>query len=225
VATTGFFSFTVLNYVGYVFLSTNSGETWEGASVPTTNEYGAIACSADGSQLVVASTAGPPYGGPLYTSSDSGVNWTMNSVLPAGDWGFVASSADGNRLVAMDTWGRISVSSDAGASWAWVNAPALPWTALALSGDGNTLVAAFEGGIYVVQLPSSSLPALTIKRFGSEVFISWPTNATGFGLQQSSAPGSQNWVGVTNPVSVVNALNQVSVSPTNWANFYRLQSP
>ena len=225
VATTGFFSLSVLNYVGYVFLSTNSGETWAGTSVPTTNEYGAIACSADGSQLVAVSTAGPPYGGPLYTSSDSGVTWAMNSVLPVGDWGFVASSADGSRLVATDTWGRITLSSDAGASWAWVNAPALPWTALALSGDGSTLVAAFEGGIYVSPLTSSSKPALTIKRSGSKVYISWPTNATGFGLQQSSALGSHNWVGVTNTVSIVNALNQVSVTATNRASFYRLQSP
>ena len=145
----------------------------------------------------------------------------MNSVLPAGVWGFLASSADGSRLVAMDpSWGRISASADAGASWAWVNAPALPWTALALSADGSTLVAAFDGGIYV-----SQLPALTITRSGSNAVISWPTNATGFGLQQSSALGSPNWVGVTNPVSIVNARNQVSVRATNRANFYRLKSP
>jgi len=225
VATTGYFSYYVLNYVGYVYLSTNSGATWAATSVPTTNEYGAIACSADGSHLVAASTTGPPAGGPLYTSSDTGATWTVNSVLPASNWGFVASSADGNRLVAMDTWGRISVSANAGASWAWVDAPALPWTALALSGDGSTMVAAFDGGIYVSPLQNSSLPALTIRRSGGNVVFSWPTNATGFGLQQSSSLGSHNWVGVTNPVSIVNALNQVSVTATNRANFYRLQSP
>ena len=145
----------------------------------------------------------------------------MNSVLSAGVWGLVASSADGSRLVALDTsWGRISGSADAGASWAWVNAPAQAWTALALSADGSTLVAAFDGGIYV-----SQLPALTITRSGSNVVISWPTNATGFGLQQSSALGSPNWVGLSAPVSIVNARNQVSVTPTNRANFYRLKSP
>jgi hypothetical protein len=73
----------------------------------------------------------------------------MGSVLAAGVaqvWRFVASSADGSRLVVMDTFGRTYVSGDAGASWALVNAPALPWTALALSADGSTLVAAFDGG-------------------------------------------------------------------------------
>jgi hypothetical protein len=120
----------------------------------------------------------------------------------------------------MDTFGRTYVSGDAGASWALVNAPALPWTALALSADGSTLMAAFDGGIYV-----SQLPALTITRSGSNVIISWPTNTTGFGLQQSSALGSPNWVGVSDPVSIVNARNQVSVTPTNHANFYRLKSP
>ena len=81
-------------------------------------------------------------------------------------------------------------------------------------------MAAFDGGIYV-----SQLPALTITRSASTVIISWPTNATGFGLQQSSALGSPNWVGVTNPVSIVNARNQVSVPVTNRTNFYRLKSP
>ncbi len=231
VATTGYLElYPPYDYVGYIYRSTNSGVTWTRTSAPTTNEFGAmagaVACSADGSHLVVATSSGPPGGGPLYTSSDSGATWTMNSVLPAGFWGFLASSADGSRLVAMDTtWGRISVSADAGASWAWVNAPALPWTALALSADGSTLVAAFDGGIYVSPLQFSSLPALTITRSGSNAIISWPTNATGFGLQQSSALGSPNWGGVTNPVSIVNARNQVSVTATNRANFYRLKSP
>jgi hypothetical protein len=175
---------------------------------------------------VVATSSEPPIGGPLYTSSNSGSTWTMNSALPAGVWGFVASSADGSRLVARDTtWGRISVSADAGASWAWVNAPALPWTALALSADGSTMLAAFDGGIYVTPLQISSLPALTITRSGGNTFICWPMNATGFGLQRSSALGSPNWVGVNDLVSLVNARNQVSVMATNRANFYRLKSP
>jgi hypothetical protein len=230
VATTGYLElYPPYDYVGYIYRSTNSGVTWTKTSATTTDEeFSAIASSADGSHLVAATFGSLPNTGPLYTSSDSGATWTMGSVLAAGFaqvWRFVASSADGSRLVVMDTLGRTYVSGDAGASWALVNAPALPWTALALSADGSTLMAAFDGGIYVSQLQTSSLPALTFTRSGSSVIISWPTNATGFGLQQSSALGSPNWVGVTDPVSIVNARNQVSVTATNRANFYRLKSP
>ena len=228
-ATAGYFNSYYYTFFSYIYRSANSGVTWTKTSATTSYEmFSALAGSADGSHLVVATSGSLPNAGPLYTSSDSGATWTMGSVLAAGVaqvWRFVASSADGSRLVVMDTFGRIYVSGDAGASWALVNAPALPWTALALSADGSTLMAAFDGGIYVSQLQISSLPALRITHSGSNVVISWATNATGFGLQQNSAPGSPNWVGVTAPVSIVNARNQVSVTPTNHANFYRLKSP
>jgi photosystem II stability/assembly factor-like uncharacterized protein len=229
VATAGYFNSFYYTYFSYIYRSANSGVTWTKTSATTTyEEFSAIASSADGSHLVAATSGSLPNAGPLYTSSDSGATWTMGSVPAAGVaqvWRFVASSADGSRLIVMDTFGRTYVSGDAGASWALVNAPALPWTALALSADGSTLVAAFDGGIYVSQLQISSLPALRITHSGSSVILSWPTNATGFGLQQSSALGSPNWVGVSNPVSIVNARNQVSVTATNRANFYRLKSP
>jgi photosystem II stability/assembly factor-like uncharacterized protein len=229
VAAAGFFNSYYYTFVSYIYRSTNSGATWTKTSATTSyEEFNALASSTDGTHLVAATSGSLPNSGPLSFSIDSGTTWTMGSVLAAGAaqvWQFVASSADGSRLVVMDTFGRTFVSGDAGASWALVNAPALPWSALALSADGSTLVAAFDGGIYVSQLQISSLPALTITRSGSNVVISWPTNATGFGLQQSSALGSPNWVGATNPVSIVNARNQVSVTVTNRANFYRLKSP
>jgi hypothetical protein len=229
VATAGYFNSFYYTYFSYIYRSANSGVTWTKTSATTTyEEFSAIASSADGSHLVVATSGSLPNTGPLYTSSDSGATWTMGSVLAAGVaqvWRFVASSADGSRLVVMDTFGRTYVSGDAGASWALVNAPALPWTALALSADGSTLMAAFDGGIYVSPLQISSPPALRITHSGSNVVLSWPTNATGFGLQQSAALGSPNWVGATDPVSIVNARNQVSVTATNRANFYRLKSP
>ena len=54
--------------------------------------WASIACSADGTKLVAASSV-------ISTSTNSGVTWTAQNsgVLP---WTSVASSADGNKLVA-----------------------------------------------------------------------------------------------------------------------------
>jgi len=66
---------------------------------------------------------------------------------------------------------------------------------------------------------------LKIMHSGTDIVLSWPTNTTGFGLQQNSALGSSNWSIVTSPVSIVDDRNQVVVKPDNRANFYRLKSP
>ena len=229
VAAAGYFNNFNYTFLSYIYRSTNNGATWTKTSATTSyEEFNALASSTDGTHLVAAASGSLPNSGPLSFSIDSGTTWTMGSVLAAGAaqvWQFVASSAEGNRLVIMDTFGRTYLSEDAGASWDLVNAPALPWTALALSADGGTLVAAFDGGIYVSPLPISSPPALTITPSGSNVILSWPANTTGFGLQQNTAIGSSPWVGVTDPVSIVNARNQVAVKPNNRADFYRLKSP
>jgi hypothetical protein len=72
---------------GVTYISTNSGSTWA-----TTNIDGqTIACSADGTKLVIAGTQ-------IWTSTDSGMTWVTNNA-PQG-WYGVASSADGCKLVA-----------------------------------------------------------------------------------------------------------------------------
>jgi gluconolactonase len=64
---------------------------------------------------------------------------------------------------------------------------------------------------------------LTVGAAGTNVCVSWPAPSTGFGLQKSDALGSgADWSSVTDPVGVTNGLNQLGVSPTNAAKFYRL---
>src|SRR5881394_1848451 len=85
------------------FLATNSlAQSWTLTSAPLTN-WGALACSADGTRIAAAAggwKTGPapyPSTGPVYLSTNSGLGWTLSG-SPKTNWSALASSADGARL-------------------------------------------------------------------------------------------------------------------------------
>ncbi|MBI3852010.1 MAG: putative Ig domain-containing protein [Verrucomicrobia bacterium] len=65
-----------------------------------------------------------------------------------------------------------------------------------------------------VSMPQSNAMALT-----------WPTNSSGFVLQQNFRLGTTNWNDVTNAVTVVGTNNQVILPPLAGNSFYRLMRP
>jgi hypothetical protein len=138
-----------------IFVSTNSGATWQVSGAPLTN-WIAVAMSADGTRMVGA-TAVPPMigglGGSIFISSNSGRDWAVTSA-PATNWVTVASSGDGNVLVAAHGGvgrsaerGLIYTSLNAGLYWQSANSPYLPWCCVASSADGNRLVAAGSNNV------------------------------------------------------------------------------
>ena len=66
------------------------------------------------------------------------------------------------------------------------------------------------------------IPLLSLSRSGTNLALSWTTNAPGFQLQGSPDLGMSTWSNVTNSVLTANGQNQVTVSPTNNQTFYRL---
>jgi hypothetical protein len=131
----------------YLLVGVASGQTWTTTSAPT-NNWSAVASSADGSKLVaVSANQGTAYTGSIYTSTNSGVTWISNNV-PALNWNCVASSVDGTRLIAGSTWGSTNVlysSTNSGQTWQQrIGAPDAEWSSLACSADGNKLAAAGE---------------------------------------------------------------------------------
>jgi gluconolactonase len=58
---------------------------------------------------------------------------------------------------------------------------------------------------------------------GSQLKLSWPAPSTGFALQETDQLTSANWANSPSAPSVSNGLNQISVSPTNTARFFRLR--
>jgi len=55
--------------------------------------------------------------------------------------------------------------------------------------------------------------------------LAWPTNFSGFVLQQNSDPATANWADATNAVSIVGSNRQVTIAPLNSSAFFRLRRP
>ena len=72
-----------------------------------------------------------------------------------------------------------------------------------------------------VPIPRLSVPSVQ----PNALTITWPTNATGYVLQQNSNPMSANWVDATNLVTVVGSNKQVTITPLTGSGYFRLKSP
>ena len=145
-----------------IFVSTNSGATWQVSGAPLTN-WIAVALSADGTRMVAASAVPPQAGGltgAIFISSNSGTDWTVTSA-PATNWVSVASSGDGNVLIAAHAGvgrhaerGLVYISTNSGLDWQTSNSPYLPWSCVASSADGSKLVAAGSNNVDAVVFTS-----------------------------------------------------------------------
>jgi hypothetical protein len=217
--------------------STNFGTSWmQMTSAPpcyAINPLGqCIASSADGNRLIFSES--PASGGRyIYISTNSGNTWSLTPI-PESYGLFVASSADGQTLMAgtglppgYSASDSLFISTNFGASWA-TNASE-NWTGVACSADGGTLFAVASsdtnsdgntGAIYKSQFVRSSL--LNAAPSAGNLQLSWLIPSTDFVLEQS--PDLENWTPVTNtPVLNPASLeDQILISPTNDAGFYRL---
>ena len=120
-------------------LSTSAAQSWTPLTAPSTN-IGPIACSADGSKLLLASGHWFFVDDVLYVSHDSGATWTAADV-PTGAWSAVASSADGTVLLATLLPGAVFISRDSGATWSQAPLPFGYWRHVACSANGAYLYA------------------------------------------------------------------------------------
>jgi hypothetical protein len=67
-------------------------------------------------------------------------------------------------------------------------------------------------------------PTLRIFRTGTNTFILvWPTNSTTFILQQSPTLVPTSWTASTNPVVIVGAESQATISPSGSQQYFRLK--
>jgi hypothetical protein len=118
---------------------------WVQLTAPST-DIGPIACSADGSRLLLGDGYWGLGGDVLYVSHDSGVTWAPAAV-PTGGWSAVASSAEGTVLMAlMATNNRIRpdsvfISTNSGANWSRAALPVAWWQGVACSANGAVLYA------------------------------------------------------------------------------------
>lgn len=68
-------------------------------------------------------------------------------------------------------------------------------------------------------------PTLAFAKQSGNIVLSWPTNFSGYSLQQSLNLGMTNWTAALETVSPVGTNFQTTVHPTNSARFFRLILP
>jgi len=138
-------------------------------------------------------------------------------------WGLVCS-ADGTKMLAAAQDIGIWSSTDSGITWVQDNARTdVTWAGLAGSADCSKLVAtAINDSVYI---NVATAPLLAIAGSGTNVILSWTTNAAGFRLVANTNLTTTNWQTVTNPINIVIDQNQVTVPAAGAASFFRLQNP
>ena len=122
--------------------------------------------------------------------------------------------------------GPVYTSTDSGVTWVSNNVNGFYWQTAFSSADGGKLVAAgnypflgSRGAIYV--LPPEVMLSGTL--LSNNIVLSWPTNATGFGLEENPDLTTTNWVTVTNAPAIAKGNRQVFLPATNNDNlFFRL---
>jgi hypothetical protein len=88
--------------------------------------------------------------------------------------------------------------------------------------NGKVYLATFSNRLNVYGL--LPLPSLSTRLSGTNILISWPTNAfLTYSLQGNTNLLSANWVNVTNNVVLTSGMSQVTVLATGKATFYRLK--
>lgn len=131
---------------GYIYVSTNSGASWQSRMTDANRAWKLVAISKDGTRMAAVIN-----GGLIYTSNNSGDTWT--STGSTGSWSSIKFSPDGTRLYATtsSSSGQVytATTGDNGATWTWTactGAGSRDWTSIATGGANGTNVAASAAG-------------------------------------------------------------------------------
>ncbi len=92
-----------------------------------------------------------------------------------------------------------------------------------IAGYGTTAGTIVEGFVAEIAPITITRPSLSIRLAGTNVVISWPTNATGYALLQNSNVTTTAWAAVTNASNVDGTNLTVTLPALGGQEFYRLQ--
>lgn len=133
---------------GTLWLSTNSGASWQQTAAPS-QLWTSVASSSDGMKLFACAENTNASSGAIFASTNGGTTW-MQTPADAAPYSAIACSADGVVVAAVSYFGngRIRVSQNSGANWNSLDAPAAFWRGIALSADGAQITIVGDSGIW-----------------------------------------------------------------------------
>lgn len=195
------------------------------------------------SQTGAVVNASSPFSFSTTTASNTG-GGIFHVVVPVGPSG-IALLGDTNKFVTLGKK-RVSSLADKGIIKATVQfaagetnvtmvgyAPSAPY-ALALSGSAGPVtydsakqlfsvrISPGASGLMNLALSLTPIPALEVKRLGSNIEISWPVDPMGFDLETTAA-GLPSWVPATNPITTVGDKKAITVVPSADRALFRLK--
>ncbi|HTR42932.1 MAG TPA: hypothetical protein VMH87_15060 [Pseudomonadales bacterium] len=127
----------------YIYVSTNSGQSWAPTASPSSSQWEAVASSANGNILAAAI-----FNGTIYYSTNAGSTW-QSSGAPVKRWEALSMSADGTKIIAAANNDTIYALTNFGGTWMPTGASSDSWVSLAGSADELRLVASSGSGTYV----------------------------------------------------------------------------
>jgi len=151
-----------------IYISTNSGNTWNPTSLPMANSLYQVAVSADGTKIFAArnlpgnSVRGSTNSNPFFLSTNSGVAWDSIFSPTTNYTSSIAISGDGNVLMAGAAPGWVYISTNSGAAWS---------SNLLFSGANGPNVLSTANGNKLMAMQGYTLMVTT------NAGLTWTTNA------------------------------------------------
>ena len=131
-----------------IYVSTDSGHTWNASGASASTFWQSIGSSADGTRLI-AGQGSSSTSGHILISTNSGTTWTGVTGDTSAKWYSIAVSANGSNAVAVAFGSGIYYSINGGVNWSGPASGAPSgsnWVSVASSANGSNLVAAINGG-------------------------------------------------------------------------------
>ncbi len=150
---------------GYLYTSSDSGNTWTQHIELGALAWTGAACSYDGSIMVACD-----HSGHIYRSTDHGATWTTLTTAGVKTWAKLSMSSDGSKIVALADGDCLYISTDNGFTWTARTGAGSPfeWIGLGISSDGSKIIVADNSGGGLQKSSDYGATWTTITTAGSE---------------------------------------------------------
>jgi hypothetical protein len=133
----------------------------------------------------------------------------------------VGGTTTGDGVYTNDTEATVTAAAAAGYAFvSWTDNGVIVSTSASYSFT-NILNRSLVANFVVNPNPPVRVESITAQQF----VIRWPTNYTGFALQQNSSLNTTNWLDAAETVSAIGSNFEATIMTTNSARFFRLKHP